>query len=178
MRSTWRLLPIALGLVVPGVTGAQGKAGVCSLLTVKELTDAVGMAVDEGKENNTVIPSGPSKGETMRGCMWRVGDKSMVSVSMIAARGSASDKAAAIARLNQVFDRLKAKGWTRQRESFGSYACSLMTPPSTEPSMPNMTGCMGEAKGQGISVGFSSGTTKLPIGKVKTLFDKATARID
>jgi hypothetical protein len=123
MRSTWRLLPIALGLVVPGVAGAHGKAGVCSLLTV-------------------------------------------------------SDKAAAIARLTQVVDGLKAKGWTQQREVFGSYRCSLVTPPATQSSMPNMTGCMGEAKGQGISVGCSSGTTKLPIARGKTLFDKATARID
>jgi hypothetical protein len=77
-----RWLPIALGMVVVSVVGAQQQGGACSLLTVKELTDAVGMPVDEGKDNNTVIPSGPSKGETMRGCMWRVGDKSMVSVKV------------------------------------------------------------------------------------------------
>ena len=178
MQSTRRWRSIALGMIVASVAGAQQKGGACSLLTVKELTDAVGMAVDQGKENDTVIPSGPSKGETMRGCMWRVGDKSMVSVSTTPVRGNESERAAAVARLNQVFERLKAKGWTQQRESFGGYRCSLMTPPSTEPSMPNMTGCMGAAKGQGVSVGFSSGTTKLPIDKVKTLFDKATARID
>ena len=101
----------------------------------------------------------------------------MVSVSMIQAP-NAEQRAAGMTRMNQVYDRLKAKGWTQKTEKFGSSTtCSTLTPPTNDGSTPSMSGCMGEAKGHGIGVGFMYPGTTLPIAKVKALFDKASSRI-
>jgi predicted dehydrogenase len=52
-----------------------------------------------------------------------------------------------------------------------------MTPPaSPEKDIPVMTGCVAEAKGVAISVGYM-GRTSVPIEKVKTLLDKAIGRL-
>ena len=176
MRKTWSLVLLALGVIGPNAL-AQATANACGLLTAKELTDAIGMPVAEGTPNETVIPSGPAKGQTMHGCMWRAGDQNMVSVSTIAAP-TGEQRAAGLARIKQAYAQLKAKGWTETSESFGpSLKCSTMTPPASEANAPRMTGCMGEAKGQGIGVGFMGPGTTMPIAKIKALFDKASARI-
>jgi len=166
-----------LGALVPSLVVAQGGKGACTLLTVKELSELVGMTVGAGAPTETVIPSGLAKGQTVRGCQWRAGEKGMVSVSMIQAP-NAEQRAAGMARMNQVYDKLKAQGWTQKRETFGSsITCSTLIPPTNDGSTPSMSGCMGEAKGQGIGVGFMYPGTTLPIAKVKALFDRASSRI-
>jgi hypothetical protein len=176
MWYTWMLILVVLG-AAPSVDVVQGGKGACTLLTAAELSQAVGMTVGEGAPNETVIPSGLAKGQTMRGCQWRAGEKGMVSVNMIKAP-NAEQRAAGMARMNQVYEKLKAQGWTQKRETFGgSITCSTLTPPTNDGSTPSMSGCMGEAKGQGIGVGFMYPGTTLPMAKVKSLFDKASSRI-
>jgi len=155
---------------------AEGKEmHTCALLTSGEVVAAVG-GTGQSQESNIVIPEGPSKGETLGGCMWAADNQGMVSISMIRAPQGAQ-REAGLAKLRDGFQRLKAKGWTEEKKEFTNAKCALMTPPaSSEKDIPVMTGCVAEAKGMGISVGYM-GRTSVPIDKVKTLLDKAIGRL-
>jgi hypothetical protein len=83
MWYTWVLILVVLGAADPSMPVVQGGKGACTLLTAKELSQAVGMTVGEGAPNETVIPNGLAKGQTMRGCQWRVGEKGMVKVKLL-----------------------------------------------------------------------------------------------
>ena len=147
----------------------------CALLTSGEVVAAVG-GTGQSQESNIVIPEGPSKGETLGGCMWAADNQGMVSISMIRAPQGAM-REAGLAKLGEAFQRLKAKGWTEEKKEFSNAKCALMTPPaSSKKDIPVMTGCFAEAKGMGISVGYM-GRTGVPIEKVKTLLDKAIGRL-
>ena len=147
----------------------------CALLTSGEVVAAVG-GTGQSQESNIVIPEGPSKGETLGGCMWAADNQGMVSISMIRAPQGAM-REAGLAKLGEAFQRLKAKGWTEEKKEFSNAKCALMTPPaSSKKDIPVMTGCFAEAKGMGISVGYM-GRTSVPIEKVKTLLDKAIGRL-
>ena len=147
----------------------------CALLTSGEVVAAVG-GTGQSQESNIVIPEGPSKGETLGGCMWAADNQGMVSISMIRAPQGAM-REAGLAKLGEAFQRLKAKGWTEEKKEFSNAKCTLMTPPaSSKKDIPVMTGCFAEAKGMGISVGYM-GRTSVPIEKVKTLLDKAIGRL-
>ena len=155
---------------------AEGKEmHTCALLTSGEVVAAVG-GTGQSQESNIVIPEGPSKGETLGGCMWAAYNQGMVSISMIRAPQGAQ-REAGLAKLRDGFQRLKAKGWTEEKKEFTNAKCALMTPPaSPEKDIPVMTGCVAEAKGVAISVGYM-GRTSVPIEKVKTLLDKAIGRL-
>jgi hypothetical protein len=51
-----------------------------------------------------------------------------------------------------------------------------MTPPSGQEKLPISTGCLGETKGIGLSVG-AMGRKAVPIEQIKPLFDKAVGRL-
>ena len=155
---------------------AEGKEmHTCALLTSGEVVAAVG-GTGQSQESNIVIPGGPSKGETLGGCMWAADNQGMVSISMIRAPQGAL-REAGVGKLREGFQRLKAKGWTEEKKEFGNAKCALMTPPaSPEKDIPVMTGCVAEAKGVAISVGYM-GRTSVSIEKVKTLLDKAIGRL-
>jgi hypothetical protein len=168
----------ALGILI--VFAWSGLAGgtemhTCALLTSGEVVAAVG-GTGQSQESNIVIPEGPSKGESLGGCMWAADNQGMVSISMIRApQGTLRE--AGLAKLRDGFQRLKAKGWTEEKKEFSNAKCALMTPPaSSKKDIPVMTGCVAEAKGMGISVGYM-GRTSVPIEKVKTLLDKAIGRL-
>lgn len=147
----------------------------CALLSSGEVVAAVG-GTGQSQESNIIIPEGPSKGETLGGCMWAADDQGMVSISMIRAPQGAM-REAGLAKLREAFQRLKDKGWTEEKKEFSNAKCALMTPPaSSKKDVPVMTGCFAEAKGMGISVGYM-GRTSVPIEKVKTLLDKAIGRL-
>jgi hypothetical protein len=172
-------LGTALGLFLAFTSSgvaAEEKLHACSLLTAGEIGDAVGGAVGQSHETDTAVPSGPSKGQILGGCMWSTADQGMVSVNVIRAAQGA-DREAGLARLRQVFDMLKAKGWSEERKDYGSARCSILTPPPAQKDVPVSTGCMAEAKGMGISVGSMSPKNKVPIEKVKALLDKAIGRL-
>jgi hypothetical protein len=177
-----RALLVFCVLIVTVRVGSRGgavKGGAvqaCSLLTIDEIVGVTGAKVGEGHETDTPISSGPQKGETLAGCMWKLGEQGMVTVNVIpAATGAARE--AGLARLHQGMEKLKSKGWNQDRQTFGGVVCSTMTPPPSEKSMPVAVGCMGEAKGMGVSVGSMSPGSAVAIPKMKALFDKATSRL-
>lgn len=168
----------ALGLLIvfawSGLAAGE-EMHTCALLTSSEVVAAVG-GTGQSQESNIVIPEGPSKGETLGGCMWAADNQGMVSISMIRAPQGAL-REAGLAKLRDGFQRLKAKGWTEEKKEFSNAKCALMTPPaSSKKDIPVMTGCFAEAKGMGLSVGYM-GKTSVPIDKVKTLLDKAIGRL-
>jgi hypothetical protein len=168
----------ALGILIvfawSGIAGGK-EMHTCALLTSGEVVAAVG-GTGQSQESNIVIPEGPSKGETLGGCMWAADNQGMVSISMIRAPQGAL-REAGLAKLRDGFQRLKAKGWTEEKKEFSNAKCALMTPPSSsKKDIPVMTGCFAEAKGMGLSIGYM-GRTSVPIDTVKTLLDKAIGRL-
>jgi hypothetical protein len=121
------------------------------------------------------VPDGPSKGDAMGMCTWPTdGGQSSVSVAITRA-ASGPSREAALAKMAQVFDVLKAQGWSEERTDFPNGRCVLMTPPAAK-GLPVSTGCFAEAKGMGLSVGHNGGT-RVSMDKVRTLLDKAIARL-
>ena len=170
------VLIVMVGVASRGGAGQAGAVQACSLLTADEITGVTGAKAGEGRETATVLSSGPQKGETLAGWMWKLGEQGMVNVSVIrAATGAARE--AGLAKLREGIEKLKSQGWKQDRQTFGSVVCSTMTPPPSQKSMPIAVGCMGEAKGLGISVGSMSPGSGVALPKIKALFDKATSRL-
>ena len=168
-------LVVVLGAGGHPAGGADAKMRACSLLTAAEITAAVGGTAGQPQESDLVVPDGPSKGDTMGMCSWRTGEQNTVSVAVIRAATGAS-RQAGLAKMAQVFDTLKAQGWTEERKEFANGRCVLMTPPAASKGIPVSTGCFAEAKGMGLSVGHNGGT-RVSMDKVRTLLDKAIARL-
>jgi hypothetical protein len=169
---------LIVGVVLTAPVGAAEGSSVaaCSLLNTDDIAGVTGGKVGEGHENTTPIPSGPQKGESMAGCMWKLGDQGMVTVNVLpAATGAARE--AGLAKLRQVKEKLKSQGWKEDKQTFGSTVCATLTPPPSQKSMPVAAGCMGEAKGMAVSVGSMSPGSAVPLPKMKALFDKATSRL-
>jgi hypothetical protein len=168
------VLGLLIGFAWSGLAAGE-EMHTCALLTSSEVVAAVG-GTGQSQESNIVIPEGPSKGETMGGCMWAADNQGMVSISMIRAP-QGTQREAGLAKLKEAFQRLKAKGWAEEKKDFGNAKCALMTPPSSsKKDIPVMTGCFAEAKGMGLSVGYM-GRTSVSIDTVKTLLDKAIGRL-
>jgi len=169
------LLISAIGILLFAATGANVESSMhaCSLLTADEVGTALGDKASPPHENNVIIDKGPSKGETMRTCTWRVGGQGMVSLNVIRAP---KDAKPGTALLHQAFETLKSQGWKEERKQLGSVTCVLMTPPSGQDKLPISTGCLGEAKERGLSIG-AMGKKAVPIEQIKPLFDKAVARL-
>lgn len=166
----------ALILIPSSGFAAPAQMHACALLTAGEIAGAVGGPAGRSQEQNITIPEGPSKGETMGGCMWRLGAQDMLSVSVVRALQGAQ-REAALAGLDQANDALRTQGWSEDKKMIGDARCSMMTPPRGQRDVPLMTGCMAEAKGMALSVGFMSPTKKVPVEQLKTLLDKAAARL-
>ncbi|HVD33974.1 MAG TPA: hypothetical protein VNC19_10390, partial [Gemmatimonadales bacterium] len=114
--------------------------------------------------------------KTNGNCMWKVGDQGMVSVGVMpAAKGA--EREAGLTKLNQVYDQLKAKHWTEEKQVFSNGWCSTMTPPVSEKDSPIMTGCMAEAKGLAIGVTYLNPKQKLALDKAKGLLDKVIGHL-
>jgi hypothetical protein len=79
--------------------------------------------------------------------------------------------------MKEVYDGLKAKHWTEERQAFSSGWCSIMTPPASEKDAPIMSGCMAEAKGIAIAVTYLDPKQKLALDKAKALLDKAIGHL-
>src|SRR5262245_55151989 len=105
----------ALLLVTGYPLSAQTPVHACTLLTAAEVTAATGSAVGRSTEMITTIPSGPSQGEKMYGCMWGTADRGMVNISVTRAPKGAQ-REAGLAKMRQAFDALKAKGWTEEKK--------------------------------------------------------------
>jgi hypothetical protein len=171
-------LGAVLGMLIALVwtdLAAQKKSSACSLLTAADINAAVAGKVGEPHETNMgVSPEAASK--TMGNCMWKVGDQGMVSVGVMpAAKGAAREEG--LAKINGVYEGLKAKHWTEERQDFSNGWCSVMTPPASEKDTPIMSGCMAEAKGMAIGVTYLDPKQKLAPDKAKRLLDKVIGHL-
>src|SRR5262245_29996964 len=83
----------ALILIPSNSYAAQAPAHACTLLTAAEIGSAVGGQVGPPQESSVTIPNGPSKGQTMTGCMWKVGERDAVSINVIPALQGADREA-------------------------------------------------------------------------------------
>ena len=162
------LLLLAL---VPAVALAQKPPAACPLLTEAEIGAATGMKVGKGQQFEL-----PAK--KTAGCMWKVGETGMVNVSLSPAAPTKEQRDAAVAGYRQMYERLKAAGWTISESKLGDALCHTAVPPKAESNQtPAMTGCMAEAKGFGFAVGFAAPHGKLAPEKIKTLVDVVAKRL-
>jgi len=168
--------PVVGVLIALTWTEVAAQQSACSLLTAGDIEAVTGAKAREHHKTDMVIPEGPAKGQTLNGCMWAVGDQGMVAVSMMPApKGPARE--AGLAKLAEVYAALRAQHWTEEKKDFGNTTCSIMTPPPSTKDAPILSGCVAEARGMGLSVGFMSPTKKLSIDQTKALLDKAIGRI-
>ena len=154
---------------------AQEESSTCSLLTAADINAAIAGKVGEPHRTDMGVSPGAAS-KTMGNCMWKVGDQGMMAVGVMpAAKGA--EREAGLAKLNEVYDGLKAKHWTEERQEFSNGWCSVMTPPASEKDTPIMSGCMAEAKGNAIAVTYLDPKQKLALDKAKALLDKAIGRM-
>ena len=154
---------------------AQKESSACSLLSAADINAAVAGKVGEPHRIDMgVAPGAASK--TNGNCMWKVGDQGMMSVGVTPApKGAARE--AGLGKMSEVYDKLKAKHWTEEKQVFGNGWCSVMTPPASEKDTPIMSGCMAEAKGLAIGVTYLDPKQKLALDKAKGLLDKVIGHL-
>ena len=172
------LLAVLLAVIpAAAVAAAEKPPPACPLLKAADIDAALGIEVGEAHETDVVIPSGPAKGETMTGCMWGIGTKGMINISLIRT-GPAATRDAGIAKLREGIERLKAKGWQHQETIIGGTHCGTLVPPKEQAEhLPVAVGCMAEARGWAIGVSAMIAKTQVAPEKVKALFDAAVARL-
>src|SRR5436190_6407088 len=160
--------------LVPTIALSQNPPG-CPLLTAAEIGAATGMKVGQPHETHMPLPKGQGQ---MGGCMWKLGDKGMVNLSVMRASTSKEDREKGLAGLRQTYEALKAQGWTVTETKFGAdIICNIATPPATESNeTPAMTGCLTATKDFGLSVTVMGPHFKTPPEKVKALADDVVKR--
>ena len=74
MKRFPQALVIAVAVVTWPALAADKPPDACTLLTADDIQAAVGVKPNTAAHpTEVVIPSGPAKGATMRGCMWGLG---------------------------------------------------------------------------------------------------------
>ena len=166
---------LILALASPAPTAPSApRSAACSLLTASDIQAATGAAPDG--DPHPAEMSLPSNKEPMRMCTWVVrAHKGQVVVS--STRLAPGENVMAYAKNNAGIDALRARKWKEESKDFGNAWCAVMTPPpgTKEPLM--MASCTAGPKGRALSVVFTSPTRKLTIDQIKSLMDKAAARL-
>jgi hypothetical protein len=176
MRHLTFLFVVAiLALTSSAARAADNMPRACSLLTAGEVV-AVAGGTGASQESDLPVPQGGSKADAMTMCMWAAANHGMVSLSIVAA-AHGPEREASLAKIQAVFDRMKAQGWQEEKKAFDNETCLVMTPPKNSGTAPRaMTGCFGEAKGLAISVGYT-GPGTIAIDRMKSLLDRALGRL-
>jgi hypothetical protein len=171
-----RFLLVAL---IPAVALAQKPPSGCPLLTAAEISAITGMKAGEPHETDMDVPGGAGEAKVpMTGCMWPLGDKGMVNLSIMRASGSKEERDKGLAGLRQTYDLLKSKGWSVTETKLGDMLCIAGAPPKTgSDSLPAMTGCFAVRKGFVYSVGVAGPHFKVPPETVKALADNVVKRL-
>ena len=160
--------------LVPAIALAQKLPAGCPLLTAAEISAATGMKITDSQETDLPLRNGGQ----MNGCMWHLGKDGMANLSVMRAAASKEQRERGLAGLRQVYEGLKAKGWTVTETKFGDVLCSTATPPAAESDhSPAMIGCITGAKGFALSVGVMGPHFKTPADKVKALTDTVVKRL-
>src|SRR5262249_5530258 len=157
-------------------SAAPASTHACGLLTGTEIGTALDVQAPPSQENNVTIPEGPSRGQTIAMCAWRIGPRDIFRVSVAPAL-QGEQRAQGLSALSQSFEAMKADGWREEAKQFGDIRCSTMTPPPAQRDAPLMAGCMGEVRGKAVSISSMSATKHVAIDPMKDLFDKAAARL-
>ena len=164
-----------LGAVVGSSLSAQQQA--CTLLTAADIETTTGTKeMGEPHPTDMVIPEGPQKGQKMNGCMWGVAGSGMVAVSLMQMPPGVS-REAAMAKLEEVYGKLRAKKWTQEDKNYPDGRCTTFTPPPTEKSAPILSGCIIEKHGMVVSSSLMHPTVKLPMDKARALSDKVVSHM-
>lgn len=171
------IFALFLTVLAPILFASEKKLHACSLLTPSEITSVTGIAVGEAHESDMVIPNGPSKGETMAGCMWGVGQRGMFNLSLIRAAGTPAEREQGLAALRNALTQLKAQGWAVEEKKMGDAWCAVATPPPSKTDAPLMVSCVGLQKGMALSLSSMILKTRVQPEKVKMLFDKVVSRL-
>lgn len=167
------VLGVLLALTCSGLSAQQAA---CTLLTPGDVEAATGAKLLEAHKTDMVIPSGPQKGQTVNGCMWGIPGNGMIAISMMPFPQGAS-RQAIMAKLEEVYGKLKAQHWAEEKKAFADGTCSIMTPPPGKEKLPIMSGCVTEAKGMVLSSAFMSPTQKLSMAQARALTDKALSHL-
>lgn len=166
-------MPALLALLTVLSVPPQLPADACALLKRADLS-AFGTA-GAPRNADMVVDSGPASGQTVKGCMWKVGSDGMIAISVARLPTGAAHQAG-LAMLEQTYNRLKAQGWSEEKQDITGGRCALLTPPAAEKDAPITTGCMAEAKGLAVSVS-ALGKTRVTIEQVKALLDLLVQRL-
>ena len=164
-----------LTLLALSLPPSQAPSDACALLKPADLSALGPTAIPHNSDME--VPSGPGKGQLVRGCMWQIGQQGMIAISVAPSPKDASTRQAGLAMLEQTYNQLKARGWTEEKEDLaGGGKCALLIPPASESDAPITTGCFAEAKGLAVSVS-ALGKTKVSIEQVKELLGKVVERL-
>src|SRR5262245_5252391 len=177
MRRVYRVAFVTTVLLVNWApeAAAGSKYNACGLLAAAELKATVNASLDRMEDWDIVIPSGPSKGETMSTCTWVLGG-TFVSLNVIHAPQTAEQKAAGLNGLRTIEAELVNKGWTVEPGRLAGADCNAYKPPPSEGSAGPFTSCMMQAKGLGFWLGVH-GASSLSSQQVKALADRVAARL-
>jgi hypothetical protein len=160
------VLLVAAVAVSSAQSGAKS-SNVCALLTAKDISAAVGGSA--GQSHETSMGASP-------GCMWGPTEgQGMVTYSVFALPQGAQ-REQGLAKLREVTERLKQKGWKEDKAAIAGGSCSMLTPPPSEKDAPVTTGCLAEAKGMGVAVSYL-GKKSLAIENVKALLEKLVTQL-
>lgn len=148
----------------------------CALLTAADITAAVGGPAGEPHDMNLPLGKGSPAGASAPGCMWGPTEGQGMITYSVYPMPPGAQKEEALAKLRQVTETLKSRGWKEDKKAFGSTSCSLLTPPASEKNAPLTTGCLTEAKGMAISMSYL-GKKSVPLENLKALLDKLVTRL-
>ena len=166
----------ALVLVAALASSNLSAQQACTLLTAGDIETITGTKPMEPHPMDMEIPEGPQKGQKMNACMWGTAGKGMVNVSLMQMPPGVS-RQVAMAKLEEVYAKLKAQKWTEEDKNYPDGRCTTFTPPPSEKSAPILSGCIIEKHGMVVSSSFMHPTVKLSMDKARALADKAAGHV-
>ena len=163
----------AAGCFAPTAVAAA-KYKPCTLLSITDFEITLGGKVEQSNEGDVTIPDGPFKGEIMSTCNWTVGSR-FVTLNVIRGPRTSQERAAGVASLRAIQEKLKQQGWTVERADIPGADCVSTKPPATEPSALPGSSCA-KVSNKGLAVWLSVNGS-VTVQQVKALTDRAAARL-
>lgn len=176
MKKACTLLLVSLW-VSPAVHAAQ-PSDCRNLLTLDEVAAAIGGSVEltnAGKRGDIATDS--LERERLQVCSWATTTFGAGVNLDVVPRLEAADIDKALAIVQFPLDERRRQHWTETQLDFGGVHCSSLSPPTPGNEEPYVTGCVGEARGAALYVEISNTAERPTFDLVKSLFDKATARL-
>lgn len=167
-----------VSLLVSPVAHAAGASDCRNLLTIDEVSSAVGGAAEltnAGKRGD--VGEGPTEQERLEVCSWATTSfRAGVNLDVVPAL-DAADIEKGLAVVQYPLDERRRQHWRETQFDFNGVHCSSLSPPKSSTEEPQVTGCVGEVRGAALYVEVSDQTERPTFDLVKRLFDKAAARL-